>query len=118
MGDPNKIFLGGVSFTTTEDTLSNYLGKYGTVMDVVIMRDKYTGQSRGFGFATFTEPEGWSDPLTANAVMTNLTLFLLPLSLTAAEKALADSHQIDGRKIEVRTFEAWFLFHVFNPLPS
>jgi RNA-binding protein Musashi len=58
MADPNKIFLGGVSFATTEDTLREYLGKYGTITEVVIMKDKFTGQSRGFGFATFTDAEG------------------------------------------------------------
>jgi RNA-binding protein Musashi len=58
MADPNKIFLGGVSFATTEETLRTYLSKYGTVAEVVIMKDKFTGQSRGFGFATFTEEDG------------------------------------------------------------
>ena len=95
MGDPNKIFLGGVSFNTTEDTLRNYLGKYGTVLDVVIMRDKFTNQSRGFGFATFTEQEG------ENTSCENTDL-PSQLPCAAAEKALADTHQIDGRKIEVR----------------
>jgi len=77
MTDPNKIFLGGVAFVTTEDGLRQYLSKYGTVADVVIMKDKYTGRSRGFGFATFTEPE-------------------------AAAAALADTHTIDGRTVEVK----------------
>ena len=48
-----QIFLGGVSFATTEETLRTYLEGFGPVVDVVVMKDKYTGTSRGFGFATF-----------------------------------------------------------------
>lgn len=53
-----KIFVGGLSWQTTEDGLKYYFEKYGELIDVALMTDKRTGQPRGFGFATFKDPAG------------------------------------------------------------
>ncbi|KAK7013360.1 Chromatin assembly complex, subunit 3 [Halocaridina rubra] len=50
---PNKMFVGGLSWQTTPDKLREYFGAYGTVRDVLIMKDPVTQRSRGFGFITF-----------------------------------------------------------------
>ncbi|KAI0211305.1 Heterogeneous nuclear ribonucleoprotein A3 [Lamellibrachia satsuma] len=55
-GEPEhfrKLFIGGLSYDTTEDSLKNHFEKYGEVVDVVVMRDPNTKRSRGFGFVTF-----------------------------------------------------------------
>lgn len=51
-----KMFIGGLNWETTEDTLRDYFSKYGKVIDLKIMKDTNTGRSRGFGFLTFDEP--------------------------------------------------------------
>lgn len=53
-----KIFVGGVSWQTNENSLRNYFGKFGELDDVALMMDKRTGQPRGFGFVTFKDPAG------------------------------------------------------------
>ncbi|KNC85491.1 hypothetical protein SARC_02328 [Sphaeroforma arctica JP610] len=50
-----KIFVGGLSPETTEESLTTFFGKFGKVDDVVIMKDKFTQRLRGFGFVSFTE---------------------------------------------------------------
>ncbi|XP_017055542.1 ribonucleoprotein RB97D-like [Drosophila ficusphila] len=51
-----KIFIGGLSFQTTADTLRNFFQQFGTVADAVVVRNPVTNYSRGFGFVTFVEP--------------------------------------------------------------
>jgi heterogeneous nuclear ribonucleoprotein A1/A3 len=50
-----KLFIGGLRENLTEDDLTNYFSQYGTVAEVVIMKEKDTGKSRGFGFITFDD---------------------------------------------------------------
>ena len=48
-----KLFLGGLSWETTDQGLRDHFGQHGELTDVVIMKDKMTGKSRGFGFVSF-----------------------------------------------------------------
>lgn len=43
-------------FFSPSETLRNYFSQYGEVVDCVIMKDKTTNQSRGFGFVKFKDP--------------------------------------------------------------
>ena len=45
-----KIFVGNLSFSATEDSIRSLFAPYGGVESVNILRDRDTGQSRGFGF--------------------------------------------------------------------
>ena len=45
-----KLYVGNLSFQTTEDDLSNLFGQAGPVESVRIITDRDTGRSRGFGF--------------------------------------------------------------------
>jgi len=47
-----RLFVGNLSFNTTENDLQDSFEQYGTVADVKIMMDHGTGRSRGFGFIT------------------------------------------------------------------
>ncbi|KAG9301252.1 hypothetical protein G9A89_012635 [Geosiphon pyriformis] len=49
-----KLFIGGLSWTTDDESLRSKFAEYGTVQDVVIIRDRETGRSRGFGFVTYS----------------------------------------------------------------
>lgn len=50
-----KLFIGGLSYTTTEESLSNFFSQWGELTDCVVMQDPATKRSRGFGFVTFQE---------------------------------------------------------------
>ncbi|XP_057300616.1 RNA-binding protein Musashi homolog 2-like isoform X2 [Hydractinia symbiolongicarpus] len=51
-----KIFVGGVGKHTSEESLRAYFGKFGEISDSVIMKDKQTGEPRGFAFVTYKLP--------------------------------------------------------------
>jgi RNA recognition motif-containing protein len=46
----NKVYVGGLPFSVTEGRLQEIFGAYGTVESARVISDKFTGQSRGFGF--------------------------------------------------------------------
>lgn len=52
-----KIFVGGLSTLTNEDSLKAYFENFGKVDKVQIMKDKTSGRSRGFGFIIFEKSE-------------------------------------------------------------
>lgn len=52
-----KLFIGGLSYDTTDEGLKGYFSKWGEIVDCVVMRDANTKKSRGFGFITYSEPE-------------------------------------------------------------
>lgn len=54
----NKIFVGNLSFNTTENDLQDMFAAHGTVLEANLMMDRATNRSRGFGFVTMsTEAE-------------------------------------------------------------
>ncbi|XP_076961272.1 heterogeneous nuclear ribonucleoproteins A2/B1-like [Callospermophilus lateralis] len=71
-----KLFIGGLCFETTEDSLRNYYGQWGKLTDCVVVRDPASKRSRGFAFVTF------SSAAEADAAMA------------------ARPHSIDGRVVE------------------
>ncbi|KAF1890285.1 hypothetical protein Lal_00013538 [Lupinus albus] len=75
--DLGKLFIGGISWDTDEERLREYFGKYGEVIEAVIMRDRATGRARGFGFVVFSDP-------------------------AVAERVIMDKHIIDGRTVEAK----------------
>ncbi|KAL5702293.1 Heteroproteinous nuclear ribonucleoprotein 1 [Ranunculus cassubicifolius] len=75
--DQGKLFIGGISWDTSEDKLNEHFGAYGEVTQSVIMRDKITGRPRGFGFVVFADP-------------------------SILDRVLQDKHTIDGRTVEAK----------------
>lgn len=72
--DLGKLFIGGISWDTDEERLREYFGKYGDLVEAVIMRDRTTGRARGFGFIVFADP-------------------------SVAERVIMEKHIIDGRTV-------------------
>ncbi|XDA89019.1 hypothetical protein R6Z07M_018659 [Ovis aries] len=52
-----KLFIGGLSFETTDESLRSHFEQWGTLTDCVVMRDPNTKCSRGFGFVTYATVE-------------------------------------------------------------
>jgi len=73
-----KLFIGGLAWATTTDVLRSEFERFGAVEDAIVINDRETGRSRGFGFVTFSQPED-------------------------AEKAIAEMNDrdLDGRTIRV-----------------
>lgn len=74
----NKIYVGNLSYRTAEDQLAQAFGKFGQISSTVIVIDRATNRSKGFGFITFETD-------------------------TAAEQAVQEMNgkEIDGRTVKV-----------------
>jgi RNA recognition motif-containing protein len=54
----SKLYVGGLSYSTTSESLRDYFAQCGTVQSATVITDRFTGQSRGFGFVEMaTEAE-------------------------------------------------------------
>ena len=73
-----KLFVGNLSFQTTENDITTAFESYGAVESVSIITDRDTGRSKGFGFVVMTDADG-------------------------ADKAIAqlNGSQLDGRALTV-----------------
>lgn len=76
--DAGKLFIGGISWDTSEDRLRQYFEAFGEVVEAVIMKDRTTGRARGFGFVVFAHA-------------------------SVAEKVVKEKHVIDGRTVNLAT---------------
>ena len=78
-----KLFVGSLSWDTNDEGLRSAFGAHGEVSEAVVISDRDTGRSRGFGFVTFEDDE-------------------------AADKALAalNGTELDGRSIRVDVAQA------------
>ncbi|MBA0791512.1 hypothetical protein Gohar_016087, partial [Gossypium harknessii] len=45
-----KIFVGGLAWETKRDTLKRYFEQFGEILEAVVINDKSTGKSKGYGF--------------------------------------------------------------------
>ena len=52
-----KLFVGNLSFNTTENDLHDAFAAHGTVVEANLMMDRMSGRPRGFGFVTMSSPE-------------------------------------------------------------
>ena len=73
-----KIYVGNLPFTVDRESLDKLFSSYGEMEEVVVISDKFSGRSKGFGFVTFKNEED-------------------------AKKAISEMNdkEVDGRKIKV-----------------
>lgn len=64
-----KIYVGNLSYECTEDEFSEYFSDFGSIADVVLVRDKSTDRLRGFGFVTYSDSKSATAALAANGKM-------------------------------------------------
>ncbi len=57
MSELNKLFIGNLAYTVTSDQLKDHFAAAGTVTDAVVISDKFSGRSKGFGFVEFETAE-------------------------------------------------------------
>lgn len=77
-----KIYVGNLNYATSEETLSSVFSSYGEVLSSVVIKDRDTQQSKGFGFVELADD-------------------------VAADKAIAalNGKEIDGRRVRVNVAE-------------
>ncbi|GAB2210017.1 hypothetical protein Droror1_Dr00015267 [Drosera rotundifolia] len=73
-----KLFVGGLSWNTNDDTLGSAFSSFGEVTEARVIVDRDSGRSRGFGFVNFTTEESASSAMSA-----------------------MDGQELDGRNIRV-----------------
>jgi RNA recognition motif-containing protein len=59
-----KLYIGNLPFSATEDSLKEAFSQFGTVESVNIITDRYTGQSKGFGFIELSTKQEASEAIT------------------------------------------------------
>ncbi|XP_058781418.1 probable RNA-binding protein ARP1 [Vicia villosa] len=52
----SKVFVGGLAWKTQTDTLKSYFDQFGEILEAVVIIDRTTGKSKGYGFVTFKDP--------------------------------------------------------------
>ncbi len=77
-----KIYVGNMNYATTEGELSNLFAQYGEVVSVNIVKDRYTGQAKGFGFV---EMEQDNDAASAIAALNGYEMNGRQLRVNEAE---------------------------------
>lgn len=55
--EKNKLFVGSLPWSINSDSLRNLFSQYGEIVDAVVITDRDTGRSKGFGFVTFKNEE-------------------------------------------------------------
>lgn len=73
-----RVFVGGISWRTTDRDLRDYFGEFGAIKDCLVCKDQWTGKSRGFGFISFEDPE-------------------------VAKTLISKTHNIGGRTVQVKS---------------
>ncbi len=61
----SKLYVGGLPYAATESQLTTLFAAHGTVESARVIADKFTGQSRGFGFVEMSTPEEAQAAITA-----------------------------------------------------
>ena len=61
----NKLFVGNLSFNTTENDLQDAFAAHGTVLEANLVMDRATSRPRGFGFVTMATDEEAQNAMTA-----------------------------------------------------
>ena len=52
-----KVYVGNLPFSVAEKELSEMFSSYGEITEAIVIKDKYSGRSKGFGFVTFANDE-------------------------------------------------------------
>lgn len=72
--DPTAADILSILFLENPAQFNKHFGNYGEITDSVIMKDRYTGQPRGFGFITYADP-------------------------SVVDKVIEDTHVINGKQV-------------------
>ncbi|KAM7273965.1 hypothetical protein ACFE04_028629 [Oxalis oulophora] len=74
----SRLFVKGLAFSTTEETLANAFSKFGKILQADVVMNKTRNQSKGFGYVTFDRQEDANKALTSmnGAILEGRSLFV------------------------------------------
>ena len=93
-----KLFIGGLRENVTEDVLKCYFRQYGSILEVVIMKEKDTSKSRGFGFVTFDD----YDPIDKIICMISIFKKTFMIILITCVNLVEKHHTINGVNVHTQ----------------
>lgn len=64
--DKNKLFVGSLPWSINNDSLKELFAQYGEITEAVVIMDRNSGRSKGFGFVTFAKEEDAQKALEMN----------------------------------------------------
>lgn len=62
-----KLYVGNLSYDSRENDLRDYFSRYGNVDEAIVVMDRETGRSRGFGFVTMASDSALQEVLKVNS---------------------------------------------------
>jgi RNA recognition motif-containing protein len=66
MDQKNKLYVGNLPYNITQEQLKEIFEKFGEVIEAIIITDKFSGRSKGFGFVTFADEKAAEEALKMN----------------------------------------------------
>ena len=108
-----KVFVGGLHLDTDNESLKEYFGHCGEILDAIVMRDGTTKKSRGFGFVTFVDTQSVEDCLNKRPHIVDgkevSFLFKAHLDITSPPFIIGGSEEgsAQGRQCSLNTFTAY-----------
>lgn len=100
--DTAKIYIAGLSWSTDERQLRDLFSNFGQIESIELIKDNYTGQSRGFGFIVYSEPESAKRALTLHGYI----LDRRPMTVDLAKELTSEERRTRRdakREIDIKT---------------
>jgi len=96
-----KIFVGGLPYHTTDESLRNYFAVFGDIEEAVVITDRQTGKSRGYGFVSLTNFPKFQN-FSFSSKIDDSKIKVTMSNKEDASRACKDPNPIiDGRKANV-----------------
>ena len=113
-----KLFVRGLGFDTTNDTLREAFVVHGEVVEGIVIINKLTGKSRGFGFVTFRDLHGALSALTQPTRVIDGRFTTCQLAAAGSQQLAAQPEDVASRKIYVGNVPASSTFENLKSLFS
>ncbi|KAJ1390781.1 RNA-binding domain superfamily [Sesbania bispinosa] len=113
-----KVFVGGLAWETPKETLREHFEKFGEILEAVIISDKLTGRSKGYGFVTFKEAEAAKKACEEPTLIINGRRANCNLASLGARRPTrsSSSPQTQGTRINANQVQ-WY-YPVATPAPA
>ena len=86
----NKLFVGNLDDSTSSADLENVFGEHGQLVSAVVISDRYTGNSRGFGFVEYANGDAAERAMSS---LNGMDLHGRALLVSAARERTAEAHR-------------------------
>ncbi|KAK3031088.1 hypothetical protein RJ639_036828 [Escallonia herrerae] len=112
-----KIFVGGLAWETQRETMRGYFEQFGEIQEAVVITDKHTGRSKGYGFVTFRDPDAAMRACQNPSPVIDGRRANCNLASLGAQKTLPPTPQHDTLDIHKTTCMPWLVLVCFHICP-